>query len=191
MARPRRPPALRHGLASRTTRLEYSDDVEALAEALIGASPREARVVEAARAEAEAILYLRRVRQCRLQVLEEGTLARCSATAAARDLARDLSRAVKCGSLEECRVLGEALIAEHDRQWILDLEATATFVLGDELAERGKELRRLSEYERRAHSARRKTLRRLDYERVEAERRCEVEDASHLHANTTQRARGK
>ena len=130
MAKPRRPPALRHGLASRTARLEYSDEVNALAEALIGPSPRDVRVVEAAREEAEAILYLRRVQQCRLHVIEEGTLARCSATEGARDLALELSRAVKRGALDDCWALSRALLAEHGRQWVLDLETTATFVVG-------------------------------------------------------------
>jgi hypothetical protein len=45
-------------------------------------------------------------------------------------------------------------------------------VLGLEFGECAAELRRLGEYERHAISSHRKTLRRLDYERIEAERRA-------------------
>ena len=45
-------------------------------------------------------------------------------------------------------------------------------MLGMEFGEHAPELRRLHEYERRAISRHRKTLRRLDYETIEAERRA-------------------
>jgi hypothetical protein len=76
MATPRRPPALKHGLTSRAAREEWADDVLQLAEALLGAAPPEPQVLAAAREAAEAILFLRRVQQCRLLVLEDGTLRR-------------------------------------------------------------------------------------------------------------------
>jgi hypothetical protein len=43
--------------------------------------------------------------------------------------------------------------------------------MADAIANRERELHRLAEYERRAFSSWKKALRRLDYERVEAERR--------------------
>lgn len=171
MAGARRPPALKHGLTSRTARQEWSDDVLRLAEAILGATPHEPRAVEAAREAAEAILYLRRVQQCRVLVLEEGTLRRCAPTDALRALALQLSDAVRRHGRPDCDAIREELRKEHDREWMLDIETTAMFILNEELRERAKELRRLADYERRAHSKRRKALRRLDYERVEAERR--------------------
>ena len=171
MATPRRPPALKHGLTSRTAREEWSEGVLQLAEALLGAAPREPQVLEAAREAAVAILYLRRVQQCRLFALEDGTLQRCTPTDAERALATKLSVAVKCGDLAQCQTLRDELRVLHDREWVVDLETAATFILGQELGGRAAELRRLADYERRANSLRRKALRRLDYERIEAERR--------------------
>lgn len=171
MARHRRPSALRHGLTSRTVREEWSRGALELAEALIGAAPREPQVLEAARDAAEAILYLRRVQQCRLLLLEDGALQRCTPTEAGRDLALRLSGAVKGADTAECRPLREGLRVAHDREWIVGFETLPIFFLGDEIRGREEDLRRLADYERRAHSRRRKQLRRLDYERVEAERR--------------------
>jgi hypothetical protein len=68
-------------------------------------------------------------------------------------------------------MLREELRVAHDREWAVEIEAAATFILGGELGNHAQKLRRLSDYERRALSARRKALRRLDFERVEAERR--------------------
>lgn len=154
-----------------------------LAEKLLGEPLDDPRLLEAAREEAEGILYLRRVQQCRLILLEEGTLQRCASSDAARNLAIELSHAVKSGSLEKCKALKHALSVEHERNWVLGVETIATFILGDEFAEREKEFHRLADYERRAHSTRRKALRCLDYERVEMERRRAAAEAS--------RSRGK
>jgi hypothetical protein len=171
MATTRRPPALKHGLTSRAAREEWTDDVLQLAEALLGAAPPEPQVLAAAREAAVAILYLRRVQQCRLLVLEDGTLRRAAPTDAERIPALKLSAAVKRAGKVECEVLREELRVVHDAEWVVDIETAATFILGEELGNHAQELRRLSDYERRALSARRKALRRLDLERVEAERR--------------------
>ena len=171
MAGSRRPAALKHGLTSRSAREDWSTDVTRLAEALLGAAPREPQVLEAAREGAEAILNLRRVQQCRLLVIEDGTLRRCAPTDAERPLALKLSGAVKRGDVAECDAIQAELRDAHDKQWAVDIPTAATIILCEELGTRATELRRLSEYERRALSARRKALRCLDYERVEAERR--------------------
>ena len=141
-----------------------------LAEALLGAARREPQVLAAAREAAEAILFLRRVQLCQLLVLEDGTLRRAAPTDAERIPALKLSAAVKRAGKAECEVLREELRVAHDREWVVDIETAATFILGEELGNQAEELRRLSDYERRALSTRGKALRRLDYERVEAER---------------------
>jgi hypothetical protein len=174
----RRPSALRHGLSSQYAREQWSGAVVALAEALVGSGRREPGVVEAAREEAEAILYLRRVRQCRLLALEESTLRRCTPTEESRAIALRLREAVKRDDAAACDALREELRGPHDAAWLLDIETTSTIVLGLEFGECAAELRRLNDYERRAISSHRKTLRRLDYEQVEAERR-RVADAKH------------
>ena len=179
MARSRRPSALKHGLTSRCVRDYWSEDVTRLAEALLGAAAREPQVLEAARGGAEAILYLRRVQQCRRLVIEDGTLRRCAPTDAERPLALKLSSAVKRGSVAECDAIQAELRDAHDKEWTIDIPSAATFVLGEELGTHATELRRLSEYERRADSLRRKALRRLDYERIEAERRRVAAAARH------------
>jgi hypothetical protein len=167
----RRPPALKHGLTSRYAREQWSEDVLRLAEALIGETPREPPVVEAAREAAEAILYLRLVQRAKLHVLEGGTLRRATPTDTGRELALSLSTAVKRGTAAECASLSDKLRVTHDVEWKLDMQSTATIILGLEVGDRSKELRRVNEYERRALSQRRSALRRLDYERVEAGRR--------------------
>lgn len=141
-----------------------------LAEALLGAARREPQVLAAAWEAAVAILYLRRVQQCLLLVLEDGTLRRAAPTDAEKILALKLSAAVKRAGKVECEVLREELRVAHDAEWVVDIETAATFILGEELGNQAEELRRLSDYERLALSTRGKALRRLDYERVEAER---------------------
>ena len=170
MAAMRRPSALKHGLTSRTVRELWSPDVVRLAGAILGATPPEPRVVEAARAEAEAILHLRQVQQCRLRLLEDGTLKRSNPTEAERDLALKLSAAVKHGEPDDCASLRRALDVAHAKEWIVGVETAATIILEGEFSDRVKEHRRLAEYERRAISQRRKSLRRFDYEKIEAER---------------------
>lgn len=171
----RRPSALKHGLTSRFARDTWPEDVSALAEALLDASPREPSVVEAARATAEAILYLRRVQQCRLLALDHGTLARAARTDAEKSAANKLLEAIKGEDSTECRRLRVQLDIAHDCEWKVGVEPIGFVVLGLELSDRARELRRLSEYERRAASARRRALRVLDYEMIEAERRRTAE----------------
>ena len=100
-----------------------------------------------------------------------GELRRAAPTDAERIPALKLSAAVKRAGKVECEVLREELRVAHDAEWVVDIETAATFILGEELGNHTQELSRLSDYERRALSARRKALRRLDFERVEAERR--------------------
>lgn len=108
MATPRaKPSALRHGLFSRHARLEWSLQVDRVADALLGTSPRGTQVLEAA----------------------------------------------------------------HDRAWLVGFAPGGDYFIHQKVAEHATELRRLADYERRANSLRRKALRRLDYERIEAEHR--------------------
>ena len=171
MAGARRPPALRHGLSSRLLRGEWSEDAVILADAILGPSPREPALLEAAGEDAEAILYLRRVQQCRLAILEECALCRYARSEAEKSLVLTLSGAVKRGHLSDCRTLRDDLFIAHDREWRFGLTAVASSLLLQDLGRRLKDLQRLADYERRAFSRRKETLRRLDYERVEAERR--------------------
>ena len=78
---------------------------------------------------------------------------------------------MKRGDVAACDGLPDELRGPHDAAWILDIETPSTAMLGIEFGERATELRRLHDYERRALSRHRKTLRRLDYETIEAERR--------------------
>lgn len=172
MSGTRQPPALKHGLTSLTARAEWSGDMITLADAILGDAPREPQVVEAARAEAEAILYLRRVRQCRLQALEEATLRRAAPTERERALAVELSGALKTASLPECLTLRETVRAEHDENWRVGLEVVATFILSHVIGNCTTALRRINDYERRAQSRWTKTRRCFDYERIDAERRA-------------------
>lgn len=170
-SRAQRPSALKHGLSSQYAREQWSGPVADLAEALIASGRRSPERVEAAHEEAEAILYLRRVRQCRLLVLEESTLKRSTPTKATRAIALQLREAVKRGDIAACDNLREELRDPHDAAWILDIDTLSTTMLGMEFGEHAAELRRLHDYERRALSRHRKILRRLDYETIEAERR--------------------
>ena len=172
MAEPRRTPsALRHGLFSRHARLEWSPQVQSLGDALLGASPRQPQVIEAAREAAEAILWLRQIQQWRLAMLERAALFYANQTAAERDPALRLSDMVKGAAASDCAALRDEVCAAHDRAWLVDLAPAGDYFIHQQVAEHATELRRLADYERRAHSRRRKALRRLDYERVEAERR--------------------
>lgn len=168
----RRPSALRHGLHSLHAREQCSEDVSSLVETLLVEAAPDTRLREAATAAAEAILYLRRVQQRKLLALESGTLRRAAPTAAERSLALKLSDAVKQADVGECETLREGLRVAHKPEWRLDVEKSATFILAMEFYDRSDELRRLSTYERRAISRRRKTLREFDYEKTEAERRA-------------------
>lgn len=174
----RRPPALKHGLTSCNAHSPHSEDAVALAEDLLGATPREPQVIEAALDAGEAILYLRRVQKCRLLALEGRALGRATRTDAERVAALTLSEKIKHGSAAECRTIHEELRVAHEAEWKVGVAVAATVVLGLEMSERTTDLRRLSEYERRAASARRRALRRLDYEMVEAQRRAAISGKS-------------
>lgn len=165
--RPGRPPALKHGLASRYAREEWSEGVTELSDALLGSSPHAPRLVEAAREAAEAMIYLHRVRRWRLAVLEGGALARLPMDDTTLQRALELSRAAKFGDGRDYASQRAALGATTGDGIDIDAERA----LLQEVMERDDTLRNLCDYERRALSQRRKALRRLDYERIEAERR--------------------
>lgn len=168
----RRPPALKHGLFSRQARDEWSPQIQRLADALLGTSPRDPQLLEAAARAAEAILWLRQIQQWRLHALEGAALARANRTDDDRKQALRLASLVKAGAAEDCRAPREDLRVAHDRDWIPPLESTAGFLVHLEMERHAATLRRLADYERRAASLLRKALRRLDYERIEVERRA-------------------
>ena len=192
MAEPRRTPsALRHGLFSRHARLEWSPQVQSLGDALLGASPRQPQVIEAAREAAEAILWLRQIQQWRLAMLERAALFYANPTAAERDPALRLSDMVKGAAASDCAALRGDVCAAHDRAWLVDLAPAGDYFIHQQVAEHATELRRLADYERRAHSRRRKALRRLDYERVEAERCRVTAEAARWRGGTSASVGGK
>ena len=192
MAEPRRTPsALRHGLFSRHARLEWSPQVQSLGDALLGVSPRQPQVIEAAREAAEAILWLKQIQQWRLAMLEHATLSYANQTAAERDPALRLSDMVKGAAASDCAALRGDVCAAHDRAWLVDLAPAGDYFIHQQVAEHATELRRLADYERRAHSRRRKALRRLDYERVEAERCRVTAEAARWRGGTSASVGGK
>lgn len=167
----RRPSALKHGLTSRLGREAMSEEVEALARELLASSPPEPQLMLAAREAADAILHLMRVQAARRSMLD--------AAARRKFEMPDNGPAI---DWEDC--LHGLLWGLNDPIGVL-FAVKLTFHIYDEgvrgrdgpwalaavLADEPKELRQLHEYERRALSRRRKALRRLDYERIEAERR--------------------
>jgi hypothetical protein len=145
--------------------------VEALACRLLASSPPEPQLMLAAREAADAILHLRRVQEARRSLLDAAVRSNFEMTGVAdlldvegylEDVLRDPRDPI--GSFFAVRlamhVSGEAL---KDRGPPMALAAV--------LAGRSRELRQLEEYERRALSRRGKTLRCLDYVRIETERR--------------------
>jgi len=180
MAEPRRTPsALRHGLFSRHARLEWSPQVESLGDALLGVSPRQPQVIEAAREAAEAILWLRQIQHWRLAMLEHAALTYANQSDAERDPALRLSEMVKGAAASDCAPLRDEVCEAHDKAWLVGLAPAGDYFIHQKVAEHATELRRLADYERRANSRRRKALRRLDYERIEAERRRVAAAARH------------
>lgn len=140
-----------------------------LADALLGAS-REPLLLEAAREAAEAVIHLFRVQRWRRVTLEGSALAEVATSDAALDAALELSRAVKFDPADEFQCQTEALRAVCSGGGSIE-PACAAALIG-QLRSPIDDLRRLSEYERRDLSRRRNALRRLDYKRVEAERRA-------------------
>ena len=75
-----------------------------------------------------------------------------------------------------------------DKAKVREHAADVAFGAEEEVGKRAADLRRLSDYERRAHSTRRKAFRRLDYEKVEAERKRVTVEARSRQAARAQRS---
>jgi hypothetical protein len=170
------PPALTHGLTSRLAREAMSREIRELAEALLGSSPPEPRLLDAAQEAAEAILHLHHVQRSRRLAEEAAALLNLQPLAGAPTRKLTLWKL----QLEERHPTLRSLVAELRRQacdagYAADAEITAIdgiLSLLLSLRWRHDEVRRLNDYERRALSRRRTALRRLDYERIEAGRRA-------------------
>ena len=91
---------------------------------------------------------------------------------------------VKGAAASDCKPLMAEVCAAHDRSWLVGLTSAGDYFLHLKAADHVNELRRLADYERRADSLRRKALRRLDYERVEAERRRTADGAPRTRSGT-------
>lgn len=169
----RPPPALTHGLTSRRLRDAMREDVEALIPALIGAAYPDPPVVDAARAAAEAILHLDRVRRAKRSVIE--------------DLRRQPAR-FRGNDLKLLRTIGQILDGRFTGDSDAELNEVLVFISGTPregdaepgepkltlasiIAKAPKELRNMADYERRAISGRGRALRRLTLAKIEAERR--------------------
>jgi len=169
------PTALTHGLTSRLEHEAMSGEVRELAEALLGTSPPDLRLLDAAQEAAEAILHLHRVQRSRRLAEEAAALLNLQPLAGAPTRKLTLWKL----QMEERHPTLRSLVAELRQQarvvgYAADAEITAIdgiLCLLLSLRNQHDEVRRLNEYERRALSRRRKALRRLDYERIEAERR--------------------
>jgi hypothetical protein len=151
-----------------------SGEIEDLAEVLLGASPPELPLLEAAREAAEAILHLHRVQTTRRRAEEAAALLHLAPLSGAPTRKLTLWKLKTEERHPTCRSLLEELRLQASE---------AGYVSGTDLASadgilsllyslgRDNDVRRLQDYERRALSRRRTALRRLDYERIEAERR--------------------
>jgi hypothetical protein len=104
-------------------------------------------------------------------MLEHAALSYANRTEAERDPALRLSEMVKGAAAIDCVHLRDEVCAAHDMAWLVSLAPAGDYFIHQKVAEHATELRRLADYERRANSLRRKALRRLDYERIGAERR--------------------
>lgn len=149
-----------------------SGAAEELANALLGVSPREPQLLEAAREAAEAILYLETVRQLQCATLEAHAMRRLTTRGRAGERLRQLSVSVKADDAPTWRHLRDTVAATIAGAGEGILERLSQRVIAFELEGSAQELRRLADYERRALSRRQKAIRRLDYERIEAERRA-------------------
>lgn len=167
----RRPPALKHGLTSRLAREAMSEEVEALACELLASSPPEPQLMLAACEAADAILHLMRVQAARRSTLHAA--ARQKFEMPGTGLEIDWEGCLH-GLLWDPKDPIGVLFAVKLTLHICDEGVRGRdgpTALAAVLADEPKELRQLHEYERRALSRRTKALRRLDYERIEAERR--------------------
>ena len=167
----RRPSAIKHDLSSAFAREEWSQPVLDLAGALLGSSPRGPCLLAAAREAAEAIIHLHRVQWWRLATLEGGGLARLSGSEDMQQKALALTAAVRFEAAEARPALYADLRAAFAAAGGEDVDQASAVAIYQELTKATDPLRRLLEHERKALSRRRKALRRLDYERIEAERR--------------------
>lgn len=152
----RKPPAFKHGLASRWVLEIRADETSELADHLIGSSPREPAVMAAAQRAAEAILHLRNVKAVKMLAFREAVPDQATKACLA-NFSPSVAASFDAGRAVEQAVQDEAL-NQSDR---LLLE----FLRGSEGM-----LRRLEEYERRALSLRSKAIRELDLVRIEIER---------------------
>ena len=168
--RGRRAAAFKHGLTAGSARDAAAPDVEALAAALLGASPPEPALLEAARDVAREVLHLDRLQRYRLAVEEAGSMAQLTLTGRAEERFLALSVAVKLEDEVTWRHLRETVAATIGGADAAGLEISGAAALLSAHLEQSAELRSLDDYERRALSRQRKALRRLDYGRVEVER---------------------
>ena len=190
----RPPPALKHGLTSRLALEDASEEVRALADALLASSPREPRLLEASREAAEAMHRLRRVRGCRRSLLEGH---------ARHVIFRAPEGGLLIPQLPPERFDDQSAAANLYLAWRIsvalhplwdgaaDEVRDGDVAMGGAIANRERELHRLAEYERRAFSSWKKALRRLDYERVEAERRRVTAEAARWRGGTSASVGGK
>lgn len=174
MRRARKPSAFTHGLTSLYAREQLKEEAKELAECLLIGMPRTLKVIEAARAAAESILYLRQVQKWRLHQIESNALNSMPYTDSERSRALLLSTEVKSSRSVICNERHRTAI---DADCVPDLDALMVFILVVELSGQRKDLRRLNDYEQRAISARRDAIRQFDYERIEAESRYTTDPA--------------
>ena len=181
-SRPRGWPALSHGLTSRTMRAADAPEVERLARALIGGSPPEPEILDAARETAEAILHLRRIRTMRTDLLKElmtapPAAAKVPSSAAIRAMAVILRDGITSRTSPLLARFGEemGLAPESPKHSEITSEEEATARLLQIYRDLPEALRRLDDYERKALSRRTSLLRRLDFRRIEAERLRQLE----------------
>lgn len=168
--RGRRASAFKHGLTAGGAREAAAPDVEELAAALLGASPPEPALLEAARDVAREVLFLYRLQRYRRAVEEAGAMSQLTLKGRAEERFLELSAAVKLDDEVTWRRLQETVADTIGGADAAGLEISGATALLYEHMDASAELRRLDDYERRALSRRRKALRRLDYGRIEVER---------------------
>ena len=151
-----KPSAVTHGLTSRWIFEALRDEVDELARRLAGSVAGEPGVEEAARAAADAILCLQRVRSMKTHALNQADprLKKLNL----EDILRNFNARLKEAS--------GASKARAKKAGSADDLSMFEF-----LRKTGNVLGRLDEYERRALSRRAKAIRELDYARIEAARR--------------------
>ncbi|WP_421693782.1 hypothetical protein [Aestuariivirga sp.] len=144
-----------------------------MAFALLGSSPPEPQLLEAARSAAEDIIYFDRVQRHRRSALEAAAVDGHPPSGPQADLARAFSRATRVIEPEARARAAREMLAKHFSDVPSDSkrDAEGSRAVLSAMERLDKELRRLWDYDRRAFSRRAKSLRELDYRRVEVERR--------------------